>query len=329
MFNDLLQGFLRTLLGWSVMIPFLIGFAFLLFFLGFESAKRKPHIKIPAGTKYYNVEEKDVSDEDDKYILFKSSEYDLSVVVPAYNEEDRITTMLDETTGFLKGTNLSYEIIVVNDGSADKTTETVLSYAEDNSIDNIRVIELGANRGKGFAVRCGVFHSAGNLILFADADGATDFQDYDKVADRLYALNNEKAVAIGSRAHLAEEDDVSIKRHKLRVLLQQGFHLFVKFVTRLPIEDTQCGFKLFTRRAAQEIFTSMHVNRWIFDVEVLILARLIGCKVEEVPVNWEEIDGSKLNVASATVEMFIDLIKLSVRYSLKFWKPIDFSEEEL
>ncbi|KAJ1975834.1 dolichyl-phosphate beta-glucosyltransferase [Dimargaris verticillata] len=216
--------------------------------------------------------------------------------------------------------SFSYEILVVDDGSRDETTQVALDYARKHRLNNLRVITFEHNRGKGGAVTQGFLHARGEYILFADADGATEFQDVGKLITRLDAITTKKmGIAVGSRSHLQGSDAV-VKRSWLRTVLMRSFHAFVYVFGIREIEDTQCGFKLFTRRAAQAIFSNIHVERWIFDIEVLVLARMFGIPVTEVPVTWREIAGSKMSLMRDSIQMATDLLLLRLNYFCGVWK---------
>ncbi|XP_047234292.1 dolichyl-phosphate beta-glucosyltransferase isoform X2 [Girardinichthys multiradiatus] len=251
---------------------------------------------------------------------------ELSVVIPAYNEELRMPVMLDEAMQYLENRqkqnpSFTYEVIVVDDGSKDKTTEVALQYTNKHSADKVRVLTLVKNRGKGGAVRMGTLSSRGKLILMADADGATKFSDIEKVEAGLKDLNpgpENLAISCGSRAHL-EKDSVA-QRSVFRTFLMYGFHFLVWFFCVRGIKDTQCGFKLFTREAALKTFSFLHVERWAFDVELLYIAQCFKIPIAEVAVNWTEIEGSKLVPFWSWLQMGRDLIAIRLRYITGAWK---------
>jgi dolichyl-phosphate beta-glucosyltransferase len=193
---------------------------------------------------------------------------ELSVIIPAYEEEKRLPVMLDECMEYLennakKDRSFTYEVIVVSDGSKDGTVKCALEYSKKYSIDKFRVLELIVNRGKGGAVRLGMQSSRGHFLLFADADGATKFADYKALKESMSKIAkdwSDEAITIGSRAHLEKES--TAKRSIFRTILMHGFHLLVWLFAVRGIKDTQCGFKLLTRTAARRIFEIMHVERW-------------------------------------------------------------------
>ncbi|KAH8173349.1 glycosyl transferase family 2 domain-containing protein [Sarocladium implicatum] len=232
----------------------------------------------------------------------------LSVVFPAYNEEDRVLPTLEEAVAWLdehigrpdslrptsrpsskrhsrsrsrdgapQQSASGYEIIVVNDGSRDKTVDVVLNFAKDNGLhDVLRVVNLERNRGKGGGVTHGLRHVRGEYALFADADGASKFSDVGKLIEGCEEVvdGSFRGVAIGSRAHLVGSEAV-VKRSLLRNFLMRCFHLVLTILTppaTSRIRDTQCGFKLFSRASLPHIVPYMHAEGWIFDIEMLMLA---------------------------------------------------------
>ncbi|XP_056140634.1 LOW QUALITY PROTEIN: dolichyl-phosphate beta-glucosyltransferase [Lampris incognitus] len=251
---------------------------------------------------------------------------ELSVVIPAYNEELRMPVMMDEAMEYLEKRQklhplFTYEVIVVDDGSKDKTTEVALHYTRKYGADKVRILTLVKNRGKGGAVRMGMLSSRGKVILMADADGATKFADLEKVEAGLHDLDpkpENMAISCGSRAHL-EQESVA-KRSSFRTVLMYGFHFLVWFFCVRGIKDTQCGFKLFTREAALKTFSSLHVERWAFDVELLYVAQCFKIPIAEVAVNWTEIEGSKLVPVWSWLQMGRDLVFIRLRYITGAWR---------
>jgi len=249
---------------------------------------------------------------------------DLTVVVPAYNETSRLSGMLEATIKHLSSqSSRTYEILIVDDGSTDDTAHFALQLAHTYKASDIRVVKLEKNLGKGGAVRHGMLHGRGRRLLMVDADGASRFEDLELLWDALDRFDLSKsdgaAVAVGSRAHLVKTEAV-VKRSFLRNFLMYGLHTVLRIVGVGHIRDTQCGFKLFTRRAAQQIFPCQHLTTWIFDVELLLLAKQLRIPVEEVPIQWHEVAGSKLNVVTDSLQMLIDLLILRANQVLGRWK---------
>ncbi|KAF8930166.1 dolichyl-phosphate beta-glucosyltransferase [Haplosporangium gracile] len=249
----------------------------------------------------------------------------LSVVVPAYNETERLPIMMKETLDFLKekahkDLTFSYEILIVDDGSQDSTVRVALEMAQQEDIKDIRVLSFEKNRGKGGAVIQGMQYTRGEYILMVDADGATRFSDLDALQVKLKATEQDGlGVAVGSRAHMVKTDAV-VKRSFIRNFLMYSFHKVVYILGCRGIEDTQCGFKLFTRKAAQAIFPNMHVEGWVFDIEVLMIAQQLRIPIVEVPVAWQEIDGSKVSLMRDSIQMALDLLIIRMNYILGVWK---------
>ncbi|KAL7449756.1 hypothetical protein ACHAWC_001786 [Mediolabrus comicus] len=286
----------------------------------------------------------------------------LSLVIPAYNEEERLPIMLDATLDYLDKNRemltqlyidavmlnsnnqrrssrnkslVKYEIIIVDDGSADNTCNVVRKYAANvtSGGDTVKLITMHQNVGKGGAVKTGMLRSLGQLCLMVDADGATDITDgLPKLLKAMHELNKSKfqnnisppaSVVFGSRAHLEEESTSS--RSKIRTVLMRAFHFFVKALCSPKIKDTQCGFKLFTRHAALLLFTNLHLRRWAFDTELVVIAEKLNIPISEVGVIWHEIDGSKLDagklsLALVSLGMLRDMICVRACYFLRIWK---------
>jgi hypothetical protein len=240
-----------------------------------------------------------------------------------------------------KDTAFTWEILIVDDGSKDGTARLAQDWTRKLGAERVRLLSLYRNSGKGAAVRKGMMRARGQYILMADADGATRFSDIrvllaeTQAAERADPLRKNRAFAIGSRAHLhdaAAGSGATAKRTPLRRFLMWGFHTFVSFMVGsggsaadMPekyshaIKDTQCGFKMFTRAAAREIFPVMHIERWAFDVELVFLAASKNMPMIEVPVQWQEMAGSKVDVASATIQMARDIIVIRLCYMTGIW----------
>lgn len=257
--------------------------------------------------------------------LSDPSSVDLTIVVPAYNETKRLPLMMASTINHLTTPTLqrtrTFEILVVDDGSADGTSATALQLAAQYPRCDIRVVTLEKNIGKGGAVRHGMLYASGERLLMADADGASRIEDLELLWKAMDSLvpDNGPAVIVGSRAHLVKSEAV-VKRSFVRNILMYGLHTILRIVGVGHIRDTQCGFKLFSRSAAQQIFPAQHLPTWIFDVELLLLAKQLRIPVTEVPIEWHEVAGSKLNVLTASLEMLRDLLIVRANHLLGRWR---------
>lgn len=264
----------------------------------------------------------------------------LTVVVPAYNEAERITVMLDEAVDHLAAAAYPSELLVVDDGSTDATADLVTAYAVRRSSSRValRLLRQTPNAGKGAAVRAGAAAASGAWILMADADGATRFANVDALFAAVTASGADAAV--GSRAHLRGRRvaakagaagggggggeggaDAGGGRDALRSFLSWCFHMVVVLVGGVRgIADTQCGFKLYSAAAAVAAFRGQQLTRWAFDVENLYRLQAAGMRVVEVPVVWTEIPGSKMSsLARVCVRMLADVVHMRWAYATGQW----------
>jgi dolichyl-phosphate beta-glucosyltransferase len=229
----------------------------------------------------------------------------LSVVIPAYNEALRLPRYLPDVVGYCEGRAEPCEVLVVDDGSKDSTADYVEQAGRQHAF--VRLVRQPRNMGKGEAVRRGVAEAAGRYILFADADGATPIREADKL---LEAAAKGADVVIGSRK--AASAAVKRSRSWFRELVGSAFYRVTNLLVVPDVSDTQCGFKLFRRGAARRIFPMLAEKGWAFDVEVLFLAQKLGMVIEEVPVNWSEVEGSKVGSLDAW-RMLLALIRVRRR----------------
>jgi dolichyl-phosphate beta-glucosyltransferase len=234
-----------------------------------------------------------------------SPEVDLSVIVPAFNEERRLPPTLIDIIDFFDRKAISYEVLVIDDGSADSTAEVVRKFERVRS--QVRLIQLPKNYGKGHAVRLGVLNSRGSRILFADADGATPIQEFDRLEA---ALLSGADIAIGSRALASTDTKVATSIH--RRFLGRVFNKCVNLILLPTIADTQCGFKMFTRKTAMFLFRRQRADRFSFDVELLYMAHKANLNIKEVPINWTNVPGSKVNLVRDSLAMFRDVFRFRV-----------------
>jgi len=226
----------------------------------------------------------------------------LSIVIPAYNEEDRIGRTLTETFDYLDQQNYSSEVIVVNDGSTDHTAETVRNF-ERRAGARLRFIENPGNRGKGYSVRNGMLQTAGEIALFYDADLATPTSEIVKVVEPIAKDNYD--VVFGSRA--IDRSLIGTHQSSFRENIGRGANLVQFVFTGLRFKDTQCGFKAFRREAARSVFSLQRIDGFGFDPEILFIAKKQGWRLLETPVRWNHIEGSKLNPITAPIKALMEV----------------------
>ncbi|XVQ10484.1 dolichyl-phosphate beta-glucosyltransferase [Spirillospora sp. CA-255316] len=214
-------------------------------------------------------------------------EPELAVVIPAYNEERRLGPTLDRIGRYLRASPISWELVVVDDGSTDATAGLVRDARRADH--RIRLIRSGTNRGKGHAVRTGVLASRGRQVLFSDADLATPIEELERLRAALAAGAD---AAIGSRAGRAA--GVPVERNVPRRVLGQAGNRLIRALATPGIADTQCGFKLFDGAKARRAFGFATIDGWGFDIEILSLFARSGWTIEEVPVRWAHRPGSRL-----------------------------------
>jgi dolichyl-phosphate beta-glucosyltransferase len=226
-----------------------------------------------------------------------------SMVLPAYNEAARIGASLDKIAEYAQQHAWTIEVIVVNDGSTDRTADIVRDYGMRYSW--LRLIENPGNRGKGFSVRNGMLHARGDILLFSDADLSSPIQEADKL---VAALQSGADVAIGSR--WVHKELQVIRQPLLRRIMGRLFNLALRMVLRLNFKDTQCGFKAFRRSAAELVFTQQQVETWGFDPVLLYLAKKAGLRIVEVPVYWAHSEGTRLHPLHDGIRMFAQLFQI-------------------
>jgi dolichyl-phosphate beta-glucosyltransferase len=226
-----------------------------------------------------------------------------SIVIPAYNEGTRLGPTLEKVLAYLRRQGWDAEVIVVNDGSRDHTAEIVRSFAE--SHPQVRLVENPGNRGKGYSVRNGMLKAQGEIIVFSDADLSSPIEEMPKL---LQAINQGADIAIGSRWLRAELQTTRQSLH--RQLFGRIFNALNRMILGLRFKDTQCGFKAFTRRAAQTILPLQLIERWGFDPEILFLARKFGFRVAEVPVRWGHVGGTRIHPIVDGAHMFQEMLRI-------------------
>lgn len=234
-----------------------------------------------------------------------SSNTKLSVVIPAYNEGKRIATTLRDIDEYLRAQDYGYEVIVVDNGSNDNTSQIVKQYQKEAR--NLRLVHYDSSIGaKGSAVKAGILgHSHGEYAVFMDADNATPISEIEKFWPFLEA--GEAQVVIGSR--YVQTANVAKKQPLYRIFLSRIGNLLTRMLVDPGIKDTQLGFKAFTSDAAQQIFTRVTIPGWGFDMEVLTIAKKHGYKIKEVGVLWRELGGSHVPL-KGYLETLWDLLKI-------------------
>lgn len=238
----------------------------------------------------------------------------LSVVVPAFDEEARLGESLVRIADYLRQRELDGEIVVVDDGSSDRTA-AVARDALSGAVG--RVVSLPENRGKGAAVRRGIAEARGRWVLLTDADLSTPIEDHERLAET--ARNRDVDVVIGSRG--LPESDVPVPQSFVRRTMGKTFNVVVRMTTGLPYRDTQCGFKLLDRARCAPLFETMVVDRFAFDVEFLFLCGKTGLTVAEVPVTWRNAEGTKVGLVGDPARMLTDIARVRWRYRRGMYAP--------
>jgi dolichyl-phosphate beta-glucosyltransferase len=230
----------------------------------------------------------------------------LSVIVPAYNEADRLPPTLGRLRAWLDQAGEPYEVIVVDDGSEDATVAT--TQAMRSGWAELQVVRLPVNTGKGAAVRAGMLRARGELRLFTDADLSAPIEDLPLLRER---IDSRCQVAIGSRA--VDRSMVEVHQPFHRELMGRINNLLIRGLVLPGIRDTQCGFKLFTAESAVACFAPLRTLRFGFDVEVLARARRRGWTIAEVPVRWRHVEASRVNALRDGARMIWDLVAIRLR----------------
>jgi len=230
----------------------------------------------------------------------------LAVVIPAYNEDQRILPTLERVRDYLTAQDYTWSVTLVSDGSKDRTVAIAQEFAAQNA--GFHVIDYQPNRGKGYAVRRGMLEVDGDRILFSDADLAAPIEEVEKLLEHMEAGAD---VAIGSRP--LKESNLEIRQPLYREYLGRAFNFAVQTLAIRGIKDTQCGFKLFTQKAARDIFSRCKLDGFSFDFEALMVARDLGYRIDEVPIRWRHQEGSKVVLMRDGPRMLRDLVKLRLK----------------
>lgn len=229
---------------------------------------------------------------------------DLSIVIPAYNESTRLGPTLRRVLDYLRQKNVPYEVLVVDDGSSDGTSEVARQY----EAEGVRVLRQEVNRGKGAVLKVGVLASQGKEVLLMDADLSTPIEDLEKLQPRLA----DAQVVLGSRS--VEDSDILQHQPFYREMMGRIFNLIVQAVGVRGLRDTQCGFKLLQGDVARRLFSELQIERFAYDVELVWLARRHGYRVVEVGVRWANSPASKVNPLTDSARMFWDVMALRWRH---------------
>jgi glycosyltransferase involved in cell wall biosynthesis len=236
----------------------------------------------------------------------------LSIVIPAYNEENRIGRSLDDLLRFLETQTYRAEVIVVDDGSSDETAKRVSEKTSQyhDAGHKLRVLTNKPNRGKGYSVKRGLTEASGEIVLFSDADFSSPITEAPKLIDPI--AEKRADVTLGSRA--LKPELIGVHQPRMREFGGAVFNLCMRTITGLKFKDTQCGFKAFRREAALPMFALQRVERFGFDPEVLYIAKKQGNRLLEVPVIWNHCEGgelqNKFNYLRDSINMFADLIRI-------------------
>lgn len=227
----------------------------------------------------------------------------LAVIIPAYNESERILPTLERLAEYFSNVDYSWKVVVISDGSMDNTGEIVKQFASEHS--GFELDEYHPNRGKGFAVRKGMIEQDAEYILFSDADLAAPIEEIEKLWPKIESGDD---IAIGSRP--LKESNLEIRQPWYREFLGRAFNTAVQLMAVRGIKDTQCGFKLFRRDVARDVFSRCKLDGFGFDFESLMIARDLNYKITEVPIRWSHQEGSKVVLMRDGPRMLGDLVRL-------------------
>ncbi len=229
----------------------------------------------------------------------------LSVIIPVYNEEQRIRSFLESVVSYLLEKEYSYEVIIVDDGSRDATVTITDRSLRETIPDNYEIIQLPRNRGKGGALREGMQHARGDYVFFLDADGSTAINEIDVFIPYL-SDDHDIYIAVRTKKHSAPFK---------RKFFGYGYIYLANMILGTDVKDFTCGFKCYTRHAAREVFSRQTLDNWSFDAENLFVAHKLGFSVKEIPVFWRHVGGSKVKVFKNIIICAIDLFRIKINSS--------------
>lgn len=234
----------------------------------------------------------------------------LSVIIPAYNEEKIIAKTINDIEDFFLKQHYNYDILIVNDGSVDNTKKIIENLQKDKK--NIKILNNDKNLGKGYSVKKGLLEAEGDLRLFMDADSSTNIDQVEKLLSFLYYGYD---VIIGSRG--IDGSKIIIKQPLYRRILGYAYKTINRlFIGLTKINDTQCGFKLFTEKVVKDVIPRCEINGWSFDSEILVIAQKLGYKIKESPIIWTNNNNSKVKICGMTKSVF-DLMKIKLNIITK------------
>lgn len=229
----------------------------------------------------------------------------ISIVIPFFNEEKRIHRFLTGLKNYQNRNQLVQQLILVNDGSTDNTL-AILNNIKHDSI-HIKVIDIKENRGKGNAVKNGILNSDCEWVLCNDADLSYSFEQIDEWYEKkIINLNTSNTVYFGKRVLNDKESNF----HLHRIVIGKAFYLLIKIILNIKISDTQCGFKLYKSEIAKKVFKDLKEERFAFDIEVIYRLKKIDCNIQLNPVKCNDVDGSKVNLLTDSLNMFMALFRI-------------------
>lgn len=226
----------------------------------------------------------------------------LSIIIPCYNESGRLPQTLADIQKYLEQSGRKAEVIVVDDGSQDDMKDKVKIMQE--TFPELTLITYDVNRGKGYATKTGMMASSGDIVLFMDADNSTNIREFDKIEPLLAEYD----VVIGSR--YLPDSDIVIEKKLHRTLISRFSNLLIRLLLDISFRDTQCGFKVFKHEHIKPIFSRQLIDRFGFDMELIVIARELGLKIKEVPVRWVDDPNTTVRPIRDTYRTFRELLRI-------------------
>lgn len=228
----------------------------------------------------------------------------LSIIIPAYNEEKRISKTLENIVKFAESFEEDIEVIVINDCSTDNTVSVIRQFG--NKLEKLEVINSTKNAGKGQCIKIGMIKASGKYILFMDADNSAPIEEVNKLLQ--YLNNSDYDIAIGSR--YVKGSVITTKQPLKRIILSRLGNIFIRTFLVPKIRDTQCGFKLFKKEAAKILFEKSIISGFAMDIEILFLSKKYGFKVKEAPINWKDEPSSHLKLAKDSTNTLLECVMI-------------------